>query len=143
MRGFDPARLVDARRTAGLSQAELARRANVGAATIRRWENGTASPQVDLLARVVGELSLTIADVVRVPMEERFPGDWRVLRGMTQPQLGARAGVGTAIVGSIERGEITLSANVAEKLARTLDISVEELQAAHHRARTRPAGTPA
>ncbi|ANS32154.1 repressor protein (plasmid) [Rhodococcus opacus] len=143
MRGFTPSALVGARRNAGWSQADLARLSDVGVATIRRWEKGTASPQVDVLARVAAVLEVPISDFVNIPVSERFPGDWRVLLGLTQPQLGARAGVRTAVVGSIERGETALSDNVAERLSSALDISIAELRDAHQRARSRPPGMPA
>ncbi len=143
MRGFSAEALRNARRDAGLSQTETARVARVGADTIRRWEQGESSPQVDLLAKVVGVLGVTIADVVHVPKAERYPGDWRVLLGLTQPQLGAKAGVATQIVSSVERGVISLSDNVAAKLSVALDISEIELRASYERARNRPAGEPA
>ena len=143
MRGFSPSSLVAARRTAGLSRAELARRAGVGETTIRRWEQSTSSPQVDLLATVVAELGVEIADIVRVPEADRYPGDWRVLKGLTQPQLGMQAGLRTPIVGGIERGEIPLSDVVAEKLAPVLGVSVDELLAAHMRVRHRGPEAPA
>jgi transcriptional regulator with XRE-family HTH domain len=143
MRGFSAEALRSARRDAGLSQTETARVARVGADTIRRWEQGESSPQVDLLAKVVGVLGVTIADVVHVPEVERYPGDWRVLLGLTQPQLGAKAGVATQIVSSVERGVISLSDNVAAKLSVALEISEGELRVSYERARNRPAGEPA
>lgn len=143
MRGFQPTRLTQLRRDAGLSQREVARLARLNAETVRRWEVGDSSPQVDLLARVTRAIGVTIADVVCVPEGERYPGDWRVLRGLTQPQLGAAAGVTTQIVGSVERGEISLSDNVERKLSTALDIPEGELRASYERVRSRPAGTPA
>ncbi|WP_137725625.1 helix-turn-helix transcriptional regulator [Prescottella subtropica] len=143
MRGFQPEKLEKARRAAGISQAELGRIVRIKGETVRRWEQGGSSPQVDLLARAVEAIGVAIADVVHVPEDERFPGDWRVLRGLTQPLLGAAAGVTTQLVGSVERGEITLSDNLAKKLAAALDISESELRASHERARNRPAGTSA
>ncbi len=111
--------------------------------TIRKWELGESSPQVDLLAKVADLLDLAVADLVKVPEEERYPGDWRVLRGMTQPQLGAAAGVTTRIVGSVERGEISLSDNAARRLSAALGISEAELRASYERVRNRPLGAPA
>lgn len=143
MRGFRPERLEQARLAAGISQAEVARLADIKAETVRRWEKGAASPQVDLLARVADVLGIAIADLVDIPEGERFPGDWRVVRGMTQPMLGAAAGVSTQLVGSVERGEVSLSDNLAKKLSTALDISEDELRASYERARRRPAGTPA
>ncbi|MFC9838887.1 helix-turn-helix domain-containing protein [Rhodococcus sp. NPDC127530] len=143
MRGFSPVSLREARRTAGISQMEAARVARIGADTIRRWEQGETSPQVDLLAKVVEALGVEIADVVHIPADERYPGDWRVLLGLTQPQLGAKAGVATQIVSSVERGVISLSGNVAAKLSDALGITESELRASYERVRTRAAGAPA
>jgi transcriptional regulator with XRE-family HTH domain len=143
MRGFQPDQLEKARRSAGVSQRELARLARLNADTIRRWELGDSSPQVDLLARVTAAIGVSISDLVKVPESERYPGDWRILRGLTQPQLGAAAGVTTQIVGSVERGEISLSDNVARKLSAALQIPESELRASYERVRSRPAGTPA
>jgi transcriptional regulator with XRE-family HTH domain len=142
MRGFSPDALRRARLDAGYSQTEIARAAKVGIGTVRRWEQGESSPQVDLLAQVVEVLGITIADVVKVPKAERYPGDWRVLLGLTQPQLGAKAGITTQIVSCVERGVISLSDNVGEKLSAALGISEDELRAAHERARNRPLGEP-
>jgi transcriptional regulator with XRE-family HTH domain len=143
MRGFQPDQLEKARRSAGVSQRELARLARLNADTIRRWELGDSSPQVDLLARVTAAIGVSISDLVKVPEGDRYPGDWRILRGLTQPQLGAAAGVTTQIVGSVERGEISLSDNVARKLSAALQIPESELRASYERVRTRPGGTPA
>lgn len=140
MRGFRPGNLAAARRSMGISRAELARQADIGGTTITRWERDEASPQVDLLARVVKVLGIEISDLVQVPVAERFPGDWRVLRGLTQPQLGAAAGTSTQMVGSVERGEISLSDAMAKKLSAALGISETELRASYERARSRPHG---
>lgn len=143
MRGFEPERLAAARRAAGISQREIARLARVNADTVRRWELGETSPQVDLLNRTAAALGVTIADLVCIPESDRFPGDWRVLRGMTQPMLGAAAGVTTQIVGSIERGEISLSENMARKIAAALEITEDELRESYERARNRGPGESA
>lgn len=143
MRGFRPELLAAARREAGYSRAELGRLARIKAETVRKWEQGESSPGVDLLARATATLGITIADVVDVPEDEKYPGDWRVLRGLTQPLLGAAAGVSTAQVGAIERGEGTLSSNVASKLAAALDIPESELRDSFERVRNRPPGASA
>jgi DNA-binding XRE family transcriptional regulator len=52
------ARLADARRTAGLSQGQLAERLGVAKSTIARVELGQATPSLDLalaLSRELGE----------------------------------------------------------------------------------------
>ncbi|ETA92120.1 MULTISPECIES: helix-turn-helix domain-containing protein [Mycobacterium] len=37
----------------GLSQESLARLADIGLSTIKKWEAGTRTPEVDLLARAM------------------------------------------------------------------------------------------
>ncbi|NRI64864.1 helix-turn-helix transcriptional regulator [Rhodococcus sp. MS16] len=143
MRGFDPARLSRARESKGISRADLARRAGVGGATVQQWETGNRSPQVDTLALVAQTLEIPMSALVVVPEAERFPGDWRILLGLTQPQLGKMTGISTSMIARIERGEVLLTDDSARKLADALGISVAELQASYERARARPAGVPA
>jgi transcriptional regulator with XRE-family HTH domain len=104
---------------------------------------GVRSPQVDVLASVARALDISLSELVSVPVDERFPGDWRVLRGLTQPQLGVAAGISTTMVGAIERGEAELSEQTARALADALSVNETELRAAYRRARNRPTGTPA
>ena len=88
-------------------------------------------------------LDAPIDDVVTIEPEERYPGDWRVIRGLTQPQLAASAGIATNTLRGIERADQGLTDTNAATLAQVLDISVEQYRAAYQRARTRPPGTPA
>ncbi|WP_287041581.1 helix-turn-helix transcriptional regulator [Mycobacterium sp.] len=141
LRGFSAQAFAEIRRTHGISVSDLARLADVSAATIFNWEAGKGTPQVDLLARVMSILDAPIEDVVTVAAEDRYPGDWRVIKGMTQPQLAAVAKIPTTTLRGIERADAALTDANAAKLAACLDISVEEYQAAYGRARQRPAGT--
>ncbi|WP_084423784.1 helix-turn-helix domain-containing protein [Rhodococcoides kyotonense] len=143
LRGFAPARLTAARESKGMSRADLARKAGVGGATVQQWETGTRSPQVDTLALVAKTLGLSVGHFVDVPRVERFPGDWRVLQGLTQPQLGSLVGISTSMVARIERGEVKLTDENARRLASALQIDVHELIQCYERARDRPAGVPA
>ena len=117
--------------------------ARVGVTTLYHWEHGVSTPSVDVLGRVMTALGRDISEVVLVDPTARFPGDWRVLRGLTQPELGKRAGISTSMVGAIERGETQLTERTADALAKALGISTAELAAAHERARAREPGTPA
>lgn len=143
IRGFRPQGLRAARKAAELKVADLARLARIGVATIERWEAGSTSPQIDKLAAVAKVLTVEIDELIDIPADQRFPGDWRNLIGLTQPQLGAQAGLDTSTVGRIERGETDLTDKTAVPLAAALGIDVAELRASHERARNRPAGTPA
>ena len=143
MRGFSPDRLSQIRRERNFSLSDLARLANNGRSTLHHWETGHATPQVDLLARAADTLGVSIGDLVHIPEHERFPGDLRILRGLTQPQLGREAKVPTATVGAIERGEAALTDEYAQRLAAALDVSIDVYRAAYERSRRRPPGTPA
>ncbi|MGJ0121690.1 helix-turn-helix domain-containing protein [Williamsia sp. MIQD14] len=141
MRGFVPERLRAARENAGLTQGDLARMADVGRTTVYQWENGTATPQVDILARVIRTLDIAMTEVVVIADDELFPGDLRVRRGLTQPQLGKAAGLSTGLISAIEHGEVQLAAATADALAAALNVSTDTLIAAHARVRQRPAGS--
>lgn len=143
LRGFDPARLTSLRECKGMSRADLARRAGLGGATVQQWEAGTRSPQVDTLALVAKTLGVTMGDLVLVPRNERFPGDWRTLLGLTQPQLGSLVAISTSMIARIERGEVKLTDDNARRLAQALDIEIDELVRSYERARNRPAGMQA
>lgn len=141
LRGFNAERFT-ALRKSKTSMMELARLSGVTSSTIYGWEAGTFTPQVDKLASVMKILGRPIEHVVVVPVDERYPGDWRVLCGLTQPQLAAAAGIATTTLKKIERGETTLTDDKAVKLSRLLGTPVEEYEAAWRRARDRPAGAP-
>lgn len=141
LRGFNPQAFADARRRRQISVPDLARLADVGQSTIHAWEAGRGTPQVDLLARVTKILEVAIEQVVTISPDERYPGDWRVIKGLTQPELAAAAKIATTTLRGIERADIGLTDANASALANLLDISVDEYRAAYHRARQRPAGT--
>lgn len=142
LRGFDAQAFSEARRSKGISVSDLSRLAEVSAATVFNWEAGKSTPQVDLLARVMRILDAPIEQVVTIAPGERYPGDWRVLKGLTQPELAAAVKIPTTTLRGIERADAALTDGNAEKLSTFLGISVDEYRAAYQRARQRPAGTP-
>lgn len=142
LRGFDASAFAAARRERGMSVPDLARLAAVGQSTLHAWEAGRGTPQIDLLARVMRILDTPIEQVVPIPPGERYPGDWRVLKGLTQPELAAAAKIATTTLRGIERADIGLTDQNAAKLAELLGLDVDVYRAAYQRARQRPAGTP-
>jgi transcriptional regulator with XRE-family HTH domain len=142
LRGFDAQALTEARRRKGISVSDLCRLADVSQAAIFNWEAAKSTPQVDLLARVMRILDAPIEQVVPIPASERYPGDWRVIKGITQPELAAAAKIATTTLRGIERADIALTDANADKLAKLLGLGVAEYRAAYQRARQRPAGTP-
>lgn len=143
MRGFHPDTFRELRECAGFTRGDLARLADLSTAAVGAWESGRRRPQVDTLARAMKVLGRTMADVVVIPPDGRYLGDLRVLSGKTQPQLAAAAGISTAQLGALERGEVALTEPAAEKIAAALDITPRDVRTAWRRARNRPAGEPA
>ena len=61
------ARLRTARRTAGLTQRQLADRLGVESITVSRWERGVTSPSLPRLQRIAEITETTMSDLVRAP----------------------------------------------------------------------------
>lgn len=74
---MDPAvTLRDARRRAGLTQAELARRAGTSQATISAYENGRKEPSVQTLSRLLAASgSRLVAEPGHLPVVQRSAND--------------------------------------------------------------------
>ncbi|BCI84572.1 hypothetical protein MTY66_61970 (plasmid) [Mycolicibacterium sp. TY66] len=142
LRGFSPERFK-ALRKATMTLSDLVRASGVTASSFYAWEAGTSSPQVDKLAAAMQALGHPIESVVQTPVDERFPGDWRVLTGLTQPQLAASANISTSNLQRIESGERAPTDEQAEVLAGLVGTDAEQYRAAWLRARKRPPGTPA
>ena len=142
LRGFSPTRFADLRRRRGLTIDDLARLTARGTSTLYAWEAGTRTPQIDILALVMKILEAPIEDVINLTPDQRYPGDWRVIRGMTQPELAAAAGTTTTTLRKIERAAVALTDRNAAAIAQALAISPDTYRAAYQRARNRPPGTP-
>ena len=62
-----PARLMDARREAGLSVSELARLASLSRQQVGNYEGGRSEPSMAALARLAAALKCPVADLVPTP----------------------------------------------------------------------------
>jgi len=60
-------RLRTARRSAGLTQKQLAEALGVESITVSRWERGVTSPSLPRLRRIAEITETTVSDLVRVP----------------------------------------------------------------------------
>lgn len=52
---------------------------------------------------------------------------FRKLKGYTQQELAEQLGVSVAVLGAIERGTRRVDSKILEKIADTLEVSMEEL----------------
>ncbi|RRQ25828.1 XRE family transcriptional regulator [Rhodococcus sp. Eu-32] len=77
-----------ARRAAGLTQDELARRANTSRPTLSAYENGRKSPSLETVERLLGEAGFDVAAVPRVEFVDVPGARGRVYRVPTSlPRL--------------------------------------------------------
>lgn len=114
-----------------------------GWADIANWGSMSALSTPEIAA-VLQSLETPIEAVVPIPVDLRFPGDWRVMTGRTQPQLASDASIPTSTLQKIERAELmTLSSDNARALATALNVGVDVYLEAYERARLREPGTPA
>jgi transcriptional regulator with XRE-family HTH domain len=60
-------RLRTARRSAGLTQKQLAEQLGVESITVSRWERGVTTPSLSRLRRVAEITETTVSDLVRTP----------------------------------------------------------------------------
>lgn len=67
------ARVKAARRSAGLTQAQLAEAVERTVEAISNIERGRSLPPLDLLERIAGETGCLLAELVSVPQEGRLP----------------------------------------------------------------------
>lgn len=144
LRGFDPAAFEAARLRLGMSRNDLIRLAQIKTVeTIRRWEIGAVSPQIDVLGRAVTAMGIGAEEVIRTDPATRYISDWRHLKLLTQPQLAAASGLTTNLVQQLESGVGELTDARVRQLGSALDIPDVEVRNAYERARRRPPGTPA
>ncbi|TML21116.1 MAG: helix-turn-helix domain-containing protein [Actinobacteria bacterium] len=61
------ARVRIARRSAGLTQRQLADQLGVESITVSRWERGVTSPSIPRLKRIAEVTDTTVSDLVRAP----------------------------------------------------------------------------
>ncbi len=71
-------RIADARKAIGLTQADLAEKADTEAATLSRWETGARAPSITALAKLAEALGIGVGDLVdesdrlRMPVETQL-----------------------------------------------------------------------
>lgn len=133
--GFDPARLRHHREGAGLSQAELSRRAAVPRAAISKYEAGQASPNPDRLAVIARTLGVEPVDLIDPQQVGQGLASLRIAKGLLQSEVAELAGPDMTVgrYRMLELGKVVkLSEHDATDLARVFDVTKEAVHAAHH-----------
>jgi hypothetical protein len=102
--------IKEARLRAGLSQAELARRAGVTQSVISVYESGRRQPALPTLASLVATTGYDLVVELRAaPCLDRLTGAHgqrvRAARSLLKAAAAAHGGSGLAVFGSVARGE--------------------------------------
>ena len=110
-------RLKNLRKTAGITQQELADRLNVHPQTVSKWERGLSEPDISQLGDLASALGITLEELLgREDPEQSYTGNFqaeafgkmlselRSGRGESQEELAAAAAVSPDTVSRWERG---------------------------------------
>lgn len=103
----------EARRRAGLTQAELADRISTAQPNVARWESADMSPSVDVLTRVVQACGLDLL----VRLVPREAGDWDRVEDSAE-SIEERLEKLTGFVDVIEDGQTNKSPARAKRVVR-------------------------
>jgi transcriptional regulator with XRE-family HTH domain len=126
---LDADRLKAARRNAGLTQADLAKRIGVSQARISSWEQGERHPDAFRLHGLAKALELDVLDL----LPKGAPVTLRVLRlrvGLNQAELAQRLGMPRSTWSAIERGELAVPTDDIGRLAKLLGVDAARVVAA-------------
>jgi transcriptional regulator with XRE-family HTH domain len=117
-------------------RADLAQRIGTYRQHVTAWETGTRRPSPALLVRIAAAVGV---DPLALTAAGKRPSlaDLRARKGLSQIRVAELLGIPRSTYSLIERGGILHEAVVA-RLAETLDVTVEEVAAAHARPRSRP-----
>lgn len=102
VQAFSPSAFHRQRIRRGLTLRQLSLLSGVSAASISNWESGKVGPNPRLLAAVVAELDVDIADVVRVRQDRTRLVDLRHRAGLSQQVAADAAGMKRTTYGAIE-----------------------------------------
>jgi transcriptional regulator with XRE-family HTH domain len=140
-RGFDPARLRDARHRAGLTQTQLAERTGTDTTTIAKYETGARTPYVERLATLAHALGVTPATLTTTPATTL--AELRAQAGLSQHTAATRAGLIRTTYAAIERGETaTLTPDLTTRLATALNVTPSHITTAHAQTRATHLANP-
>ncbi len=104
----------EARRRAGLTQAELAERISTAQPNVARWESADMSPSVDVLTRVVQACGLDLL----VRLVPREAGEWERVEDSQESTLDERLEKLHGFVDVIEDGSETKTPRAPQKVLK-------------------------
>jgi len=113
-----------ARKDKGLTQSELAERAEVSQPLIARIESNDVDPTIDTLYSVVSALNNSDSDVEQEEVKISMPSvlqDARTRTGYTQGKLADAAGVSQPLISRIEREDVNPKSSTLRSLFDQLE----------------------
>ena len=130
--------LMDQRKRAGLSVAEVADSANVSESTIRQWESGTIPMRTsyDAIAAAYGTDEEFVVDAVFTPSPEEMADrrrdgrrleELRLSRGLTVEQVAEICEVAPSRVREWESGKYGIGCREGVRLVREYGMTLEAL----------------
>ena len=120
--------------SAGMSQAQLAYRADTSRATLSAYENGrrnVRSMSDDLASRIAAALQCSVDDVrapIDTPKTSSKLKEMRRAAGITQVELGRKIGLTQAAISAYERGIRPIQDETAERIAAVLHCTPDEIK---------------
>jgi transcriptional regulator with XRE-family HTH domain len=128
--GFRRDKMRSARRSAGLSRADLAAIIDCAESTVRGWEDGTAVPHGPYLRNLADALGITVPGLLDEPDADLTLGDLRARAGLLQADAAAGLGVSVPTLSETERGNRPVPDERISALASLYGVPVEQVRRA-------------
>lgn len=130
--------LFKARKTRGLTQAEVAKRADVSQPLLSRLENNDVDPRLPTLHRVAQAINNSENTIDYEELEVAIPSaimDARIEAGLTQSELADQAGVSQPLIARIENNNVNPRASTLQIILQELDpnTTTSSGETEHHR----------
>ncbi|GAA1345059.1 hypothetical protein GCM10009647_089380 [Streptomyces sanglieri] len=117
--------LREARKSRGLSQKEIAERADVSQPLLSRLETDDVDPRLPTLHKIVQAINNTEDPLGETELEVAVPSAIRKVRmetGLTQSELAERAGFSQPLIARIENEEVNPRASTLREILTELEI---------------------
>jgi transcriptional regulator with XRE-family HTH domain len=130
VRNFDPAAMIRARRTLGLTHDALAAIVNIGRPNLIAYEKGRRRPTPQRLVSLAAALQVDPLMLTTSTPATATLTDLRIRAGLDMTTISARLDLDRATYQAIELGETRMSHEISASLAELLGISTRQLRLA-------------
>lgn len=133
---FAPGRLRALRQQAGLTLTDLAERAQIPRPNLSHYESGARTAGFDAVVAMADALDIEPLELTDADPDALTLADLRLQARRSRVELAAAASVSYDTWYAIETGRRRLTDEVAARVAAVLDVTIDELRAAHTRTRS-------